>query len=225
MSLTEPHHGMIHYHQSQATFLMTNTWGGNGVSPYAANMPDDGITLDPSLRANDFWNRHALEFNQPIFQAGPWGNQYIGPSFRGTNMPAQGTNRFTEGIYYPDHPPRSSLQYISTPQVANEFRSDRTSFPYYTPIASKHYIPPPAGAVENAESCTGNGKRKCRESTSDAHRHEDLGQSVHEDQHSMQKQMISTRPKKAAGGNHSAQARYRVVNNEKLVLVGDDWSM
>ena len=68
-------------------------------------MPNDSITLDPSLRGNDFWNRQGLEFNQQILQAASWGNQFIGSSFRGTNMPAQGTNRVTEGIYYPDCPP------------------------------------------------------------------------------------------------------------------------
>lgn len=160
MSLADPHHGMVHYGQSQATYLVTNSWGGHGVSPYAANTANDGIILDPTLRGNDFWSRQAMKSNQQMLQAASWGNQYIGSSFRGTNMPAQGTNRVTEGIYYPDYPPISSLQYIPCPQVANKFGSDYASS-FYTP--SPPYIP-----LLNPNE---HGKSQPSGSERDAHRH------------------------------------------------------
>ena len=199
MSLADPHHGRVHYSQSRATLSVTNFWGNPGVSPYAANTPNDGIILDPSLCGNDFWNRQAMDFNQQILHAGPWGNQYIGSSFRGANMPAQGTNSFAEGIYYLDWPPISSPQYIPLPQVANEFGSDCADSSYLSFPLSSHYIPPPAtGETEGEESSSRCGKRRRRASRSNTDRGENGDQSASQTQPSENEQRRSTRSKKVA---------------------------
>ena len=242
-SLAEPHHGRVHYSQSRATLSVTNFWGGPGVSPYATNTPNDGIILDPSLCGNDFWDRQAMDFNQQILHAAPWGNQYIGSSFRGANMPAQGTNPFTEGINDPYYTHRSTLQYIPGPQVADEFGLDHTNFPHYPSVLSIPYISPPAtGDVEEVESCAKRGRRRRLAPRSDAHRHSNIDQSASQSQHFEKEQIRSSRPRKAAPPHHASglhprelistgnepipeNPRYKEVDEDKFVLIQNEWSM
>ena len=75
MLLIQPHNRLVYYSQTQATSLVTNVWGGSGVTPYAANNPDDNITFDPSLPGNNFWNsNHSVDCYQPLLHASPFGN-------------------------------------------------------------------------------------------------------------------------------------------------------
>ena len=126
MLQAQPDHRILQYNQSRATLSATNFWGTPGVSPYAAspyaaNNVDDSLTLDPSLRGNNFrGGNQSLDCYQQSFHASSFGSQYVGSSSRGINMPAQGAKNITEGIYYPYYTPGSSLQYIPRPQSANE---------------------------------------------------------------------------------------------------------
>ena len=102
----QPGHGLFHYSQSQATSLATSVWGSSGTSSYAANRLDGGLTLDPALRENNFSSStQSQRCYQQLPQASAFGNQYIGSSFRETNVPAQGTNNVAKGIYYPGYLP------------------------------------------------------------------------------------------------------------------------
>ena len=142
---SETRHEIFGYGQSRATSYTTNAWGGHGVSPYRASSLNDNSTLDPALRGNDFWSSQSLDFNQQLLQASSLGNQYNGSSFRDTNMPAQGTNNATEGIYHPEHPFSDLFYniYLHHTLLTSFYQSTQSPWAILLPLVPRIYLDQP----------------------------------------------------------------------------------
>ena len=140
MLQAQPDHRILQYNQSRATLSATNFWGTPGVSPYAAspyaaspyaaslyaaNNVDDSFTLDSLLRGNNFrGSNQSLHCYQQLLRASPLANQYVGSSPQLTNMPAQGANNVTGGIYYPTR--RGVGRFANLPQAPYMLRRTHT---------------------------------------------------------------------------------------------------